>query len=110
MRNIDESAYYHQSIMTTTPHQVLFMIPKVDPPEVGEAFSRPFRGFVHACLNKEAANVGGGCANGGGGGSGGGGGNGGSGCSCCGGGCGGDDDGGGGGDRVSLGVRREDLK
>ena len=39
------------------PMRVLFLIPKNNAPQLVGNFSRPFKEFVEACLNKEPENV-----------------------------------------------------
>ena len=39
------------------PMRVLFIIPKNNPPQLAGNFSKPFKEFIAACLNKEPKNV-----------------------------------------------------
>ena len=39
------------------PMRVLFIIPKNNPPQLTGNFSKPFKEFIVACLNKEPKNV-----------------------------------------------------
>lgn len=39
------------------PMRVLFLIPKNNPPQLTGSYSKPFKEFVEACLNKDPDNV-----------------------------------------------------
>jgi len=39
------------------PMRVLFLIPKNPPPELAGEYSKPFKEFVAACLNKDPTHV-----------------------------------------------------
>lgn len=39
------------------PMRVLFLIPKNNPPQLTGSYSKPFKEFVEACLNKDPENV-----------------------------------------------------
>lgn len=39
------------------PMRVLFLIPKNNPPQLTGNYSKPFKEFVEACLNKDPENV-----------------------------------------------------